>query len=59
MNEPGWARTPGKALLFALSALGSFMTSVSQELGFASPPKDGIFHSTVSPSLHWGIGIDE
>ena len=59
MNEPGWARTTGKPLLFAISALGSFMTSVSQDLGFTSPPKDGTFHSTVSPSLHWGIGIDE
>ena len=58
MNEPGWARTPGKPLLFAISALGSFMTSVSQDLGFTSPPKDGAFRSTVSPSLHWGIGSD-
>ena len=41
LNEPGWARTPGKPLLFAISALGSFMTSVSQDLGFTSPPKDG------------------
>ena len=36
-----WARTPGEPLLFAISALGSFMTSVSQDLGFTSPPKDG------------------
>ena len=59
MNEPGWARTPRKPLLFAISALGSFMTSVSQDLGFTSTPKDSAFHSTASLSLHWGIGIDE
>ena len=35
------ARTSGKPLLFATIALGSFMTSVSQDLGFTSPPKDG------------------
>ena len=35
------------------------MTSVSQDLGFTPPPKDGAFHSSVSPSLHWGIGMDE
>ena len=61
MDEPGWAvlaRTPGNPLLFAISALGSFMTSVSQDLRFSSPPKDGTFHSTVSPSPHSAIGID-
>ena len=37
LNEPCWAviaRIPGNPLLFAISALGSFMTSVSQDLGF-------------------------
>ena len=58
MNEPGWARTPGNPLLFAISALGSFMTTVSQDLGFMSHPKDGTSYSTVSPSLCWGVGID-
>ena len=46
MNKPGWAvlaRTPGNPLLFAISALGSFMTSVSHDLCFTSPPKDGFF----------------
>ena len=35
MNESGWAvlaRTPGNPLLFGIGALGSFMTSVSQDL---------------------------
>ena len=58
MNEPGCARTLGKHLLFAICALRSFMTSVSQDLGITTPPKDGAFHSTVPPSLQWGIRID-
>ena len=61
MDEPGWAvlaRTPEIPSDFAISALGSFMTSASQDLGLTSPPKDSTFHTTVSPSLHLGIGID-
>ena len=37
-------------LLFAISALGSFMTSVSQDLGFTSPPKDGKMIQEVNDS---------
>ena len=59
MNERGRARTTGKPLLFAISALGSFMTTVSQDLDFTSPPKEGTFHNTEAPSLYSGIGIDE
>uniref|UniRef100_A0A0E9WK88 Uncharacterized protein n=1 Tax=Anguilla anguilla TaxID=7936 RepID=A0A0E9WK88_ANGAN len=33
------------------------MTTVSQDLGLTSHPKDSISCSTVSPSLHWGIGV--
>ena len=51
------ARAPGNPLLFAISALGSLMTTVSQDLDLTSHPKDGSSYSTVSPSLHWGIGI--
>ena len=60
MNEPGWARTPGEPLLFAISALGSFMTSVSQDLGFTSPPKDGdviFFVLFCSFSLYYFDGL--
>ncbi|KAG5270682.1 hypothetical protein AALO_G00195350 [Alosa alosa] len=38
--------------------MGSLMTTVSQDLGLTSHPKDGISYSAVSPSRHWGIGID-
>ena len=39
---------PGESpTLFEISALGSLITSVSQDLSFTSPPKDGAFHSTV------------
>uniref|UniRef100_A0A0E9UIR0 Uncharacterized protein n=1 Tax=Anguilla anguilla TaxID=7936 RepID=A0A0E9UIR0_ANGAN len=37
--------------------MGSLMTTVSQDLGLTSHQKDGISYSTVSPSLHWGIGV--
>ncbi len=52
-----FAMTPGNPLLFATSAVGSLMTTMSQDLGFTSHPKDGSSYSAVSPSLHWGIGI--
>lgn len=45
-------------LLFATCAMGSFMSTVSQDLGLMSHPKDGLSYCTVSPSLHWAIGID-
>uniref|UniRef100_A0A0E9Q0M3 Uncharacterized protein n=1 Tax=Anguilla anguilla TaxID=7936 RepID=A0A0E9Q0M3_ANGAN len=37
--------------------MGSLMTTVSQDLGLTSHPKDCISYGTVSPSLHWGIGV--
>uniref|UniRef100_A0A0E9V4M6 Uncharacterized protein n=1 Tax=Anguilla anguilla TaxID=7936 RepID=A0A0E9V4M6_ANGAN len=37
--------------------MGSLMTTESQDLGLTSHPKDSISCSTVSPSLHWGIGV--
>uniref|UniRef100_A0A0E9WDJ2 Uncharacterized protein n=1 Tax=Anguilla anguilla TaxID=7936 RepID=A0A0E9WDJ2_ANGAN len=37
--------------------MGSLMTTVSQDLSLTSHPKDGISYSTVSLSLHWGIGV--
>ena len=53
-----FSQDPGESpTLFEISALGSLITSVSQDLGFTSPLKDGTFHSPVSPSLHWGIRI--
>ena len=51
------ARTPGNPLLFEKGAMRSLMTTVSQDLGLTSHLKDDISYSTVSPSLHWGIGI--
>ena len=50
LNEPGWAvsaRTPPTTK----SPLGSFMSSVRQDLSFTSPPKDGTFHSTPFTAL--------
>ncbi len=52
------ARTQGNPLLFMTSAMGFFMTTESQDLSLKSHPKDGISCSTMSPSLHWGKGID-
>ena len=49
-----FARTLGNPRLFVTSAMGSFMTTVSQDLGLASHPKDSISSSTVSLSRHWG-----
>jgi hypothetical protein len=40
------ARTPGNPLLFAM---GSLMSTMSQDLGLTSHPKDGISYSAVSP----------
>ena len=37
-----FARTPGNPLLFAISAMRSLMTTVSQELGLTSHLKDGM-----------------
>lgn len=34
-------------------AMASLLATESQDLG----PKDGVSYSTVSPSLHWGIGL--
>ncbi len=42
-------------LLFTRSAIGFFMTTESQDLGLTSLPKDVLFDSIVSPSLHWGV----
>ncbi len=42
-------------LLFTMSVMGFLMTTESQDLGLTSHPKDGAFHSIVSPSLYWGI----
>ncbi len=52
------ARTSGTPLLFAKSTRGSFMTTVSQDLGLTSHPKNGISCSTASLSLLWGNAID-
>ena len=52
--QPGPGESP---TLFEISVLGSLITSVSQDIGYTSPLKDGTFHSPVSPSMHWGIRI--
>ena len=41
------ARTPRNTLLFALSVMGSLMTTMSQGLSLTSHPKHGVSYTTV------------
>ncbi len=41
------------SLLFMRSAMGFLMTTVSQDLGLTSHPKDGAFCQYSVPSLYW------